>query len=140
MITASDQGVVAINWGAKGQKPTTSHHPVLRQAAQELGQYFAGKRTTFSVPIDATGTPFQTKVWRALTRIPYGETRSYADIARSVGAPQGYRAVGMANNRNPIPIIVPCHRVVGRDRSLTGYAGGLDIKEKLLRLEGIAVE
>ena len=90
----------------------------------------------FSFPLDLRGTDFQLACWRALLAIPYGETRSYADIARAVGRPQGFRAVGMANNRNPIAIVVPCHRVIASDGTLCGYGGGLDVKRKLLELEG----
>lgn len=102
----------------------------------ELEEYFAGGRREFGFPLDLRGTEFQVACWRALLNIPYGETRSYADIARAVGRPQGFRAVGMANNRNPIAIVVPCHRVIASDGTLCGYGGGLDIKRKLLVLEG----
>jgi O-6-methylguanine DNA methyltransferase len=102
---------------------------------RELQQYFAGDRREFSFPLDLRGTEFQLACWSALLAIPYGETRTYADIARAVGRPQGFRAVGMANNRNPIAIVVPCHRVIASDGSLCGYGGGLDIKRKLLELE-----
>lgn len=104
--------------------------------ARELSEYFAGKKRDFTFPLDLRGTPFQLKCWRALLSIPYGETRSYADIARGVGKPQAFRAVGMANNRNPIAIVVPCHRVIASDGTLCGYGGGLDVKRKLLELEG----
>jgi O-6-methylguanine DNA methyltransferase len=103
---------------------------------RELEEYFAGSRREFSFPLDLRGTEFQMACWRALLAIPYGETRSYGDIARSVGRPTGFRAVGMANNRNPTAIIVPCHRVIASDGTLCGYGGGLDIKRKLLELEG----
>ena len=102
---------------------------------RELEEYFAGKRREFSIPLDLRGTDFQLKCWRALLDIPYGETRSYRDLARAIGHPQAFRAVGMSNNRNPIAIIVPCHRVIAADGSLCGYGGGLDIKRKLLDLE-----
>jgi methylated-DNA-[protein]-cysteine S-methyltransferase len=102
----------------------------------ELEEYFAGKRREFTFPIDLRGTDFQLACWRALLAIPYGETRTYADIARAVGKPNAFRAVGMANNRNPIAIVVPCHRVIASDGSLCGYGGGLDVKRKLLELEG----
>ncbi len=103
---------------------------------RELEEYFAGSRRQFSFPLDLRGTEFQLACWRALLAIPYGETRSYGDIARAVGRPTGFRAVGMANNRNPIAIVVPCHRVIASDGTLCGYGGGLDIKRKLLELEG----
>lgn len=100
--------------------------------------YFAGELQRFTLPLAAQGTPFQQAVWQALCDIPYGETRSYRDIALAIGKPTAMRAVGAANGRNPLSIIVPCHRVIGRDGSLTGYAGGLPIKQALLKLEGIA--
>lgn len=103
---------------------------------RELEEYFAGKRRKFGFPLDLRGTEFQLACWRALLAIPYGETRTYADIARAVGRPQGFRAVGMANNRNPVAIVVPCHRVIASDGTLCGYGGGLDVKRKLLELEG----
>lgn len=103
---------------------------------RQLDEYFAGERKQFTFKLDLRGTDFQLACWRALLEIPYGETRTYADIARAVGKPQGYRAVGMANNRNPIAIVVPCHRVIASDGTLCGYGGGLDIKRTLLELEG----
>ncbi len=109
--------------------------PLLRQAAAELREYFAGQRRAFTVPLAPRGTPFQQKVWSALQAIPYGETRAYKDIAAMVGNEKACRAVGMANNRNPLPIIIPCHRVVGSSGKLVGYAGGLDVKMYLLGLE-----
>jgi len=102
----------------------------------EIEEYFAGKRREFSFPLDLRGTDFQLACWRALIAIPYGETRSYADIARAIGRPQACRAVGMANNRNPVAIVVPCHRVIASDGTLCGYGGGLDTKRRLLELEG----
>jgi len=108
----------------------------MRPYLKELEEYFAGKRRRFDFPLDLRGTDFQISCWRALLAIPYGETRSYADIARAVGKPNAFRAVGMANNRNPIAIVVPCHRVVASDGTLCGYGGGLDVKRKLLELEG----
>ena len=110
----------------------------LAETRRQLDSYFAGKRKEFTVPLDLRGTDFQLRCWRALLEIPYGQTCSYGDLARKVGSPRGFRAVGMANHDNPIPIIVPCHRVITSDRKLGGYGGGLDVKEKLLRLEGAA--
>src|ERR1700676_103809 len=107
-----------------------------RSYVNELEEYFAGKRREFTFPLDLRGTDFQLACWRALLAIPYGETRSYADIARAVGKPNAFRAVGMANNRNPVAIVVPCHRVIASDGTLCGYGGGLDLKRKLLELEG----
>lgn len=111
--------------------------PLFAQTEKELSEYFAGKRKVFTVPVSLSGTGFQLKVWQALTDIPYGETRSYGDIAKAIGSPNSCRAVGGANHNNPVSIIVPCHRVIGADGSLTGYGGGLTIKRYLLRLEGI---
>ena len=110
-------------------------HPILLETERQLGQYFDGDRKTFSVPLDFNGTEFQKKVWEALLTIPFGETRSYGDIARQLGNPTASRAVGAANGRNPISIIAPCHRVIGSSGKLTGYGGGLDVKEMLLALE-----
>ncbi|HEH9404426.1 methylated-DNA--[protein]-cysteine S-methyltransferase [Aeromonas sp. MR19] len=104
----------------------------------EFDAYFAGRLQRFTLPLAANGTAFQQTVWQALCEIPYGETRSYGEIARVIGKPSASRAVGAANGRNPLSIIVPCHRVIGQNGSLTGYAGGLPIKQELLRLEGIA--
>jgi methylated-DNA-[protein]-cysteine S-methyltransferase len=104
-------------------------------ATAQLDEYFAGERTTFDLPLAPSGTPFQLRVWEQLRTIPYGETRSYADVARGIGSTTGFRAVGLANGRNPISIIVPCHRVIGANGSLTGYGGGLERKRFLLDLE-----
>lgn len=109
--------------------------PLLHQAKIELEEYFSGKRQTFDLPLAPQGTEFQRRVWDALRTIPYGETRSYRQIAELAGCPKGFRAVGMANHNNPISIIIPCHRVVGANGSLTGYGGGLEKKEFLLALE-----
>lgn len=109
--------------------------PLIKQAIAQMEEYFAGRRRQFDLPLAPCGTPFQQKVWAALQTIPYGETVSYQEIARQVGNPLGCRAVGMANNKNPIAIIIPCHRVVGKSGKLVGYAGGLNIKEYLLNLE-----
>jgi methylated-DNA-[protein]-cysteine S-methyltransferase len=106
----------------------------------ELNEYFAGKRREFSFPLDLRGTDFQLACWRALLEIPYGETRSYRDIAQAIGHPHAYRAVGMSNNRNPVAIVVPCHRVIASSGSLCGYGGGLDLKLKLLDLERANVQ
>lgn len=111
----------------------------MRRYIRELEQYFAGERREFEFPLDLRGTEFQLSCWQALLAIPYGEVRTYADIARAVGRPRGFRAVGMANNRNPVAIVVPCHRVIASDGSLCGYGGGLQIKRKLLELEGARI-
>ena len=109
-------------------------HPVLLETEKQLGEYFAGKRNRFSLKLDPQGTDFQNKVWQALLTIPFGETRSYGQIAKQIGNVKAMRAVGAANGRNPISIVVPCHRVIGASGKLTGFAGGLDIKEQLLTL------
>jgi methylated-DNA-[protein]-cysteine S-methyltransferase len=103
---------------------------------QQLQEYLEGTRTTFTLPFDLRGTVFQTSVWKALAQIPYGETRSYSDIAEAVGSPAAVRAVGTANGSNPVPIVIPCHRVIGKNAALTGFRGGLNVKEQLLQLEG----
>jgi methylated-DNA-[protein]-cysteine S-methyltransferase len=117
--------------------PGSTPSPVLEQAALQLEEYFAGERTVFDVPMALDGTPFQREVWGELTRIPYGQTISYGELARRVGRPKGPRAVGQANGRNPIPIIVPCHRVVAGN-GLGGYGGGLPVKRALLAVEGVS--
>jgi methylated-DNA-[protein]-cysteine S-methyltransferase len=111
--------------------------PVFLQLRQELGEYFAGKRKSFDVKLAPEGTEFQKAAWKALTKIPFGQTRSYGEQAAAIGNPKAVRAIGAANGRNPIAIVVPCHRVIGANGTLTGYAGGLDKKEFLLKLEGI---
>lgn len=108
---------------------------LIKETYNELCEYFKGQRKTFNIPISLQGTEFQLKIWQELSKIPYGETRCYKDIACAVGNPKASRAVGMANNKNPIAIIIPCHRVIGSNGNLTGYAGGLGIKEKLLAIE-----
>jgi methylated-DNA-[protein]-cysteine S-methyltransferase len=109
-----------------------------REAIRQLQAYFAGERQAFDLPLSLDGTPFQQAVWRELQKIPYGKTASYGEIARAIGKPNAVRAVGAANGRNPLPIVIPCHRVIGSDGSLTGYGGGLPIKETLLLLEEAA--
>ena len=118
--------------------PLDTHHPVLTRTAQQLGEYFAGQRQLFDVPLDLSGgTAFQQAVWQALLAIEPGQTSSYGNVSKTIGNAAAVRAVGAAVGRNPISIIVPCHRVLGADGSLTGYAGGLDRKTALLRLEGV---
>jgi methylated-DNA-[protein]-cysteine S-methyltransferase len=143
-LVGSDRGLAAVLWeDEESARPgldagsEDTRHPVLRQAQQELQEYFAGRRRTFSVKLDPSGTQFQNKVWNALRTIPFGETRSYGQIANQIGSRKAVRAVGAANGRNPLPIIVPCHRVIGADGTLTGFAGGLGIKARLLALEGV---
>jgi O-6-methylguanine DNA methyltransferase len=140
-LAASTKGLVRLEFEARMQKlyPSTIHlHESKRALApylHELNEYFAGERREFSFPLDLRGTEFQLACWGALLEIPYGETRSYRDIARAIGHPHAYRAVGMSNNRNPVAIVVPCHRVIASSGSLCGYGGGLDLKRKLLDLE-----
>ncbi|MGH8427322.1 MAG: methylated-DNA--[protein]-cysteine S-methyltransferase [Gammaproteobacteria bacterium] len=128
-----DRPVIGSDWK---ERPT---HPVLKTAKRQLDEYFAGRRKTFDLPLASNGTPFQRDVWRALRDIPYGKTQSYGDIARRIGRPKAVRAVGAANGANPLPVIVPCHRVIGSNGTLTGYGGGLPRKRKLLALEQRAV-
>ena len=141
-LVASDKGLIAVLW--ENDKPNRVRlvglvkrhsHPVLMEAERQLSEYFEGKRRSFSVALDMRGTPFQKNVWEALLSIPFGETRSYRDIAKKLGNPEATRAVGAANGRNPISIIVPCHRVIGSNGKLRGFAGGLETKARLLELE-----
>jgi methylated-DNA-[protein]-cysteine S-methyltransferase len=143
IVAASDTGIVGI-W-FEGQKHLPDHskwnvrgdHPLLVLAVAQLGDYFAGRRTSFDLPLDLQGgTAFQQSVWHALLAIPHGAKTTYASIGRDIGSPQAVRAVGAAVGRNPLSIVVPCHRVLGAGGSLTGYAGGLDRKSALLKLEG----
>lgn len=117
------------------QKALLQTTELLSMATIQLDEYFQGKRTTFSLPFKLTGTPFQLAVWKELQNIPYGQTTSYKEIAQKINKPKACRAVGMANNKNPLPIIIPCHRVIGSNGKLIGYAGGLKLKNYLLELE-----
>lgn len=135
-LTEECGALVRIEFADAGAADRT---PLLESAARQLDEYFAGTRREFDIPLAPVGTPFQQEVWRALRGIPYGATRSYKSVAEAVGRPQACRAVGMANNRNPLPVVVPCHRVVGASGALVGYAGGLDVKRFLLDLECSAV-
>jgi len=142
-LVATDEGLAAILWqndrprrvplDAGAEDPG---HPVLIETERQLQEYFAGQRKEFALTLDVTGTAFQQKVWNALRTIPFGETRSYAQIAAQIGHPAAVRAVGAANGRNPVSIVTPCHRVIGSMGQLTGFAAGLDIKAHLLALEG----
>jgi methylated-DNA-[protein]-cysteine S-methyltransferase len=141
-LVASDKGLVAILWEKDSPRRVrlsetvaNEQHPILVKAERQLGEYFAGKRKAFSVALDMRGTPFQKDVWEALLAIPFGETRSYGQLAKQLGNPRASRAVGAANGKNPVSIIVPCHRVIGSSGKLTGFAGGLDTKAHLLGLE-----
>ena len=139
-IQSNAEGLLGIWFETCTTKPSElgvrdEHHPVLRQAVTQLDEYFAGLRNEFDLPLAATGTDFQNQVWQALTTIPYGETWSYQDLANAIGNPKAVRAVGLANGKNPISIVVPCHRVIGKSGKLTGYAGGVERKQRLLALE-----
>lgn len=133
-ITAEDQAIVELIHVSLEDTPQT-HTALLEDCVAQLEAYFEGQRQTFDVPIRLHGTTFQCKVWAALRRIPYGTTCSYKDIAEAIQHPLSYRAVGGANNKNPIMILVPCHRVIGKKGDLVGFGGGLDMKQKLLDLE-----
>ena len=141
-LVASERGLSAILW--ENDAPNRVHlgamtedegNPILVEAERQITAYFAGQLTEFTVPLEFHGTDFQKSVWAALLTIPFGESRSYGEIARQIGRPTAYRAVGAANGKNPISIIAPCHRVIGSNGSLTGFAGGLEAKELLLGLE-----
>ena len=133
-LEAGPQGLRAIRFGAASASPNNPG-PIVRAAEQQLREYLAGERCTFTIPLDLTGTPFQLEVWHALTKIPYGSTASYRAIAQAVNRPKGFQAIGQANTRNPIPLIIPCHRVINADGSTGGYGGGLPRKLTLLQLE-----
>jgi methylated-DNA-[protein]-cysteine S-methyltransferase len=143
-LVASEKGLTAILWenddpdrvrlADRTEEPA---NPVLVETARQLGEYFAGRREVFDLPLDFHGTDFQKRVWEQLLAIPFGETRSYGEIARALGQPTASRAVGAANGKNPISIVAPCHRVIGTNGSLTGFAGGLEAKQRLLALEGL---
>ena len=134
-VAAGDGGLRSLAFDDEERPPRAPAPGVLADTRRQLSEYFAGERTTFELPLSAGGTPFQQRVWRALAAIPYGETVSYGELAATIGAPHAARAVGLANGRNPIPIVVPCHRVIGADGRLTGYGGGLERKWALLELE-----
>jgi methylated-DNA-[protein]-cysteine S-methyltransferase len=141
-LLASDRGLAAILWRDENPQRIRiratredANHPMLLETERQLNEYFAGKRKTFDVPLDFVGTAFQKRVWEALLAIPFGETRTYAEIATQLGDPKATRAVGAANGKNPISVIAPCHRVIGSSGKLTGYAGGLEAKARLLQLE-----
>ncbi|HAS8475547.1 TPA: methylated-DNA--[protein]-cysteine S-methyltransferase [Vibrio vulnificus] len=139
-VQANDQGLLGIWFEQHTTLPTelgcdAASHPVISETRQQLEQYFSGQRQQFDLPLAAQGTEFQQKVWQALTLIPYGQTCSYQDLANAIGNPKAVRAVGLANGKNPISIVVPCHRVIGKNGKLTGYAGGLERKQQLLALE-----
>jgi methylated-DNA-[protein]-cysteine S-methyltransferase len=136
-ITAQTSGLQAIEFPPVRWSTATLNeaNPLLREAVRQLCGYFRGELRDFDLPLDVKGTAFQRRVWSELLKIPYGETRSYLEIARAIGAPQSVRAVGAANGSNPLPIVVPCHRVIGSGGKLIGYGGGLALKRRLLELE-----
>lgn len=133
-LVASETHLINIQF-TQPQKALLQTTELLSMATIQLDEYFQGKRTTFSLPFKLTGTPFQLAVWKELQNIPYGQTTSYKEIAQKINKPKACRAVGMANNKNPLPIIIPCHRVIGSNGKLIGYAGGLKLKNYLLELE-----
>ena len=135
-LEADENAVTAIRFSAGGAQDAS---PLLDAAEAQLREYFAGARRTFDLPLAPHGTAFQQRVWTASRTIPYGETRTYGELAAAIDSPNASRAVGMVNHRNPIPSIIPCHRVIGANGTLTGYAGGLEIKRRLLALEGINI-
>jgi methylated-DNA-[protein]-cysteine S-methyltransferase len=144
-LVGSDKGLAAVLWENDdparvplGPTDEDRNHPLLVMAGRQFDEYFAGGRRTFAIDLDLRGAPFQRRVWEALLAIPFGETRSYGELARQIGRPKATRAVGAANGRNPVSIIVPCHRVIGASGRLTGFAGGLEAKAHLLRLEGVS--
>ena len=133
-IAADNTGICGVN--RTEEALCSPEEPLLEDCARQLAEYFSGARRVFDLPLHPVGTAFRIKVWSELQQIPYGQTTTYGELARRVGNARGARAVGGANHHNPISIIIPCHRVIGADGSLTGYGGGLDMKEALLRLEG----
>lgn len=142
-LVASVNAVVAILWEREppnriklAMLKCDPEQPILLETERQLKEYFAGTRNEFNLPLEPVGTEFQKKVWRALQKIPFGQTRSYLDLAKSIGSAKAVRAVGAANGKNPLSIVVPCHRVIGANGTLTGFAGGLEVKAKLLAHEG----
>lgn len=134
-LVEEDGALSEVRFGNRSENLALTDTPLLSQAKQELSEYFNGARKTFTLPLRPKGTPFQQSCWQALSRIPYGETRTYGQQAAQIGHPKACRAVGMANHRNPLPVLIPCHRVSGANGKLTGYAGGLKNKEILLQIE-----
>lgn len=135
-ITETDDAITSVSFGEADDTNTQTESAILTEAFAQLERYLDGDLTTFGLPLKPAGTDFMQKVWHALTEIPFGTVRSYKDIAETIGHPKAYRAVGLANNRNPIPIFIPCHRVIGANGDLVGYGSGLHIKQALLTLEG----
>lgn len=143
-ITATDSYLTSLMWGATVKKSLTSvelkkSNAIITKTERQLKEYFSNNRKTFDIPLSTTGTDFQKQVWEELTKIPYGETISYGEQARRMSKPNATRAVGAANGKNPIGIIIPCHRVIGSNGTLTGFAGGIEVKRRLLAIEGIII-
>jgi len=147
-LIASDHGLVAVQWDKEKPKHSpvkwdvvveNKNHPILLKTEKQIQEYFTHKRRSFSLKLDIQGTPFQKRVWMALMSIPYGDTKSYGDIAKQIQHPKASRAVGAANGKNPVPIIIPCHRVIGSSGKLVGFTGGLAKKEKLLSIEKTSI-
>ena len=137
LLVANVSGITEITYLEEGNTESDkSEHPVLEEAKKQLTEYFKGRRKTFDLPINPSGTPFQESVWKELQYIPYGTTTTYSEVSRKLNNPKAVRAVGKANGLNPISIIIPCHRVIGANQALTGYAGGIDKKRWLLKHEG----
>lgn len=139
-LQANDDGMLGAWFETQTTQPENlgeyvEDHPILGDVITQLDEYFSGQRKIFNIPLSANGTEFQIKVWQALTTIPYGQTWSYQDLANAIGNPKAVRAVGLANGKNPVSIVVPCHRVIGKNGKLTGYAGGVERKAQLLELE-----
>lgn len=136
-VAEDGEGICALFFGERPgkEKRTMQETPLLKRAAAQMAEYFSGARRSFDLPLSLKGTPFQMADWAALREIPYGQTRCYQQIAEQLGNPKACRAVGMANNRNPVAVIIPCHRALGKDGKLVGYAGGLSVKQGLLALE-----
>ncbi|WP_373952055.1 methylated-DNA--[protein]-cysteine S-methyltransferase [Vibrio pomeroyi] len=144
-LQANEQGLLGVWFETHTTKPEDlgtqeDSFPIFQSVKDQLDRYFAGEAVQFDLPIAAKGTPFQQSVWHALTTIPYGVTWSYAQLADAIGNPKAVRAVGLANGKNPVSVIVPCHRVIGKNGKLTGYAGGIERKQRLLAIEGIGEE
>ena len=148
ILIANETALLILNWGHDipdlkndlNRIESGKHHPILNTTEAQLKEYFLGKRKTFDIPLASKGTEFQKRVWQQLRKIPYGQTITYGEQARRLGQPKSARAVGAANGKNPIGIIVPCHRVIGASGCLKGFAGGLDIKRNLLILEGVQLK
>ena len=139
MLTSTESVLIGVKWVEEKNKEETETRPILEQAKSQLTEYFQGHRKSFNLSLEARGTAFQKRVWRVIRQIPYGQLRTYQDIADAIDSPSAPRAVGRANNKNPLAIIIPCHRVIGTNGLLTGYVGGLEIKKELIDLEKMRI-